>query len=69
MVPKKLNADEKARRNEASGEMLQWLETDPDFLNRVIRGDESRLFEYDLKPRDKARNDTRLTLQDGRKLA
>jgi hypothetical protein len=37
---KNLNDDQKARRSEASAEMLEPLETKPDFLNRVITGDE-----------------------------
>jgi hypothetical protein len=30
-----------------SAEMLEWLETEPYFLNRFITGDESWFFEYD----------------------
>jgi hypothetical protein len=42
MVPKKLNNDgKKAGRNEVSAEMLERLETEPDFLSRVMTGDES----------------------------
>jgi hypothetical protein len=47
MVLKILNDDQKTRRNEVSAEMLERLETEPNFLNRVITGDESWLFEYD----------------------
>jgi transposase len=50
MVPEKLNDDQKARRNEVSAETRERLETEPDFLNRVIRGHESCcffFFEYD----------------------
>jgi hypothetical protein len=47
MVPKNSNSNQKARRNEVSAEMLQRLQTEPDFLNPVITGDESWLFEYD----------------------
>jgi gamma-glutamyl phosphate reductase len=47
MLPKKLNDDQKARRNEVSAEMLDRLETEPDFLNRVTTGYESLVFEYD----------------------
>jgi hypothetical protein len=46
MIPKNLNDDQKARRNEVSAEMLQRLETESDFLNRVITDDESWVFEY-----------------------
>jgi hypothetical protein len=47
MVPKYSIDDQKGRRNEVSAEMLERLETEPDFLNRVLTGDESWLFEYD----------------------
>jgi hypothetical protein len=47
MVLEKLNDDPKAGRNEVSTEMLQRLETERDFLNRFITGDESLFFEYD----------------------
>jgi fibronectin type 3 domain-containing protein len=36
---KNLNDNQKAGRNQVSVEMLERLETEPDFLNRVIRGD------------------------------
>jgi hypothetical protein len=39
-----LNDDQKARPNEVSAEMLKQLATEPDFLNRVIIGDESLFF-------------------------
>jgi hypothetical protein len=56
MVPKNLNDGQKGRRNEVSAEKLEQLESEPDFLNRVITGDESWFFEYDpeiLKHRHK----------------
>jgi hypothetical protein len=59
--PKKLNDDQKARRNEVSAEMREWLETEPDFLNRVITGDESWFFEYD--PETRRRSEKRHTPQ------
>jgi hypothetical protein len=40
-VPKNLDDDPRARRNEASAEMLERLETELDFLTRVITSDES----------------------------
>jgi hypothetical protein len=46
MVLKHLNDDQKGRRNEASAEMLEWLETETNFLYRVITGDENWFFEY-----------------------
>jgi hypothetical protein len=42
-----LNDDRKARRNEASAEMLERLDAEPDFLYRVITDDESWVFEKD----------------------
>jgi hypothetical protein len=47
MVPKSSSDDQKARRKEVSAEMLERPETEPDFLNWVITGDESWFFEYD----------------------
>jgi hypothetical protein len=47
MVPKNLNDDQKACRNEVLAEMLEWLKTEPYFLNQVITGDESWFFEYE----------------------
>jgi hypothetical protein len=46
MVPENLNDDQKAHRNEVSAEMLQRLETEPDFVNGVVTGDESWFLEY-----------------------
>jgi hypothetical protein len=47
MVPTNLNDDRKARRNEVSAEILEWLETGPDFLNLVKTDDVSRFLEKD----------------------
>jgi hypothetical protein len=44
MFPKNLNDDQEARRNEVSAEMLERLDTEPEFVNRFITGDESWLF-------------------------
>jgi hypothetical protein len=52
MVPKKLKGDQRARRNEVSAGILEQLETQRDFLNRVMTSDESLfVFEYDLRLR------------------
>jgi hypothetical protein len=40
-VSKNLNDDRKTRRIEVSAEMLERLKAEPDFLNRVITGEES----------------------------
>jgi hypothetical protein len=55
MVPKHLNDDQKARRNEASAETLERLETEPDFLTRVIAGDESWFLDYDPETKRQSR--------------
>jgi hypothetical protein len=47
IVPKGLNDDQKACPNDMSAEMLEQLETELDFLNRVIIYDERWFFEYD----------------------
>jgi gamma-glutamyl phosphate reductase len=47
MVAKNLNDDQNARRNKVSAEMLERLETESNFLNRVITFDESWFSEYD----------------------
>jgi hypothetical protein len=47
LVPKNLDDDKKACRNEVLAEMLEQLETDPDFRDLVITGDESCFFKYD----------------------
>jgi hypothetical protein len=44
MVPKNLNENLKVYQNHISAEKLEWLETEPDFLNWVITGDESWFF-------------------------
>ncbi|ROT70225.1 hypothetical protein C7M84_011507, partial [Penaeus vannamei] len=47
MVPKLLNDDQKDQRMQVCQDILERLETEPDFLRRVIIGDESWIFEYD----------------------
>lgn len=47
MVPKILNDYRKAGRYDMSAEMTERLETEPDFLTRVMTCDESWVFEYD----------------------
>jgi hypothetical protein len=41
LFPENLNDDQNASRNEVSAEMLEHLETEPDFLNWAITGVES----------------------------
>ena len=47
MVPKVLTDDQKLRRVEVCQENLNMCKCDPQFLNNVITGDESWIFEYD----------------------
>ncbi|KAJ8934632.1 hypothetical protein NQ318_001680 [Aromia moschata] len=47
LVPKVLTDDQKARRVETCQERLDTCEDDPAFLDDVITGDESWVFEYD----------------------
>jgi hypothetical protein len=52
-----------------SAEMLEWLETEPDFLNQVITEDESWFFKYDLETkRQSEESHTHYSLQEGRSL-
>jgi hypothetical protein len=44
MVLKNVNDDQKVRGKEVSAEMLEWLKTEPDFLNQVITDDKSWFF-------------------------
>jgi hypothetical protein len=44
MVPENLNDNQKARGIEVSAGKFQRLETEPDFLNRVMTGEESFFF-------------------------
>ncbi|XP_023311966.1 putative uncharacterized protein FLJ37770 [Anoplophora glabripennis] len=47
MVPKVLTDDQKMNRLETCQENLNMCESDPEFLNNVITGDASWIFEYD----------------------
>lgn len=47
LVPKILTHDQKQSRVSASEDLLQHVEEDPEFLDNVITGDESWIFEYD----------------------
>ena len=47
LVPKVLSDDQRARRLAVSEEMLARLQTEPNFLNSVVTGDESWVYEYD----------------------
>jgi len=47
LVPKLLTDEQKGRRVAVASEILDRLQTEPDFLDRVITGDETWIFEYD----------------------
>ena len=48
-VPKLLNFDQKNRRMTITQEILNEVNEDPDFLKRVINGDESCVYGYDVE--------------------
>ena len=48
-VPKLLNFDQKIRRMTIAQEMLNDVNDDPDLLKRVITGDESWVYGYDVE--------------------
>ena len=48
-VPKLLNFDQKNRRMTIAQEMFNEVNEDPDFLKRVITGDESWVYGYDVE--------------------
>ncbi|KAL4090770.1 hypothetical protein QTP88_025547 [Uroleucon formosanum] len=47
MVPKIMSQDQKDNRRDTCLDFLEQIENDPFFLERVITGDESWIFEYD----------------------
>jgi hypothetical protein len=47
MVPKNLTDEQKENRQNICQELPDCLETEPDFMDHVITGDESWVFEYD----------------------
>jgi len=48
LVPKNLSVEQKANRLEICQDLLGRLEIEPDFLDKIKTGDESRVFDYDL---------------------
>ena len=47
MVPKLLNDDQMMRRMQVFQDILENFDSNPDFLKKVITGDETRVCEYD----------------------
>ncbi|EFN70230.1 hypothetical protein EAG_12167, partial [Camponotus floridanus] len=48
-VPKLLNFDQKQRRVDIAQELLNAVNDDPDLLKRVITGNESWVYGYDVE--------------------
>ena len=49
LVPKVLTDDQKQNRILISHDLLKRVGSEPDFMERVITGDESLVFEYDTE--------------------
>jgi len=47
LVPKKLSVEQKANRLEICQDLLGRLEIEPNFLHKIVTGDESWVFDYD----------------------
>ena len=47
MIPRLLNKGQKERLVQVCQDVLEQLETEPNFLKRVVTGDESRIFAHD----------------------
>ena len=59
LVPKNLSVEQKANRLEIYQDFLVRLEIEPNFLHKVITGDESWVFDYD--PETKRQSEEWLT--------
>jgi len=53
-IPCLLSEDQRANRLDVCREMNNQLKTDPDFLSRIITGDESWCYGYDLKTKQQS---------------
>ena len=58
LIPKNLPDEQKDNRVLVSWELLDHVTSEPDFLQRVITGDETGVFEYDPKPNDRVQSGT-----------
>ena len=56
LVPKNLSVEQRANRLEICQDLLGRLEIEPNFLRKVITGDESWVFVYDPDAKGKVRN-------------
>jgi len=54
LVLKNLSVEQKANRLEICQDLLRWLEIEPNFLHRVITGDESWVCDYDLETKQQS---------------
>jgi len=54
LVPKNLSVEQKANWLEICQDLLGRLEIEPNFLDKVIRGDESWVFNYDLETKQQS---------------
>jgi hypothetical protein len=55
MVPKNLTDEQKENRRNICQELLDRLETEPDFMYRAITRDESWVFEYDPETKSQSK--------------
>ena len=53
-VPRLLSEDQRASRLDVCREMKDQLKTDPDFLSKIIIGDESWCYAQDLKTKQQS---------------
>ena len=59
-VPKNLTLEQKDNRKDLCLHLLERIQRDRNFLENVITGDETWIFEYDPEKKDKVRNGTHL---------
>ena len=55
MVPKNIKTEQKASRRAVCLDLLDHLEREPEFVSRVITGDESWILEYDPETKGQSR--------------
>ena len=60
IVPKNLTIEQKENRKEVCLHLLERIQSDRNFLKKVITGDETWIFEYDLEKKANFRNGTHL---------
>ena len=51
IVPKNLTIEQKDNRKDVCLHLLEWIQSDRNFLKNVITGDETSIFEYDPEKR------------------